>query len=70
MKTKMVEKVDIDRLIHAIGIIGDQRIINPTDTHWRNKRNYKCLHCDEFTLHSKKVNEESDANKEHDLLYN
>ena len=70
MKGKMFEKVDIDSLIYAVGIIGDQPIINPTDTHWRSKRNYKCLHCDDFKLHFEKVNEETDVNKAHYVFCN
>ena len=36
----LIDKSDIDRLLYVMGVIGDQRIINPTDTHWRNATNH------------------------------
>jgi hypothetical protein len=64
LKGKMIGKVDIDRLIYVVGIIGNRRIINPTDTHWRDTRYYKCSHCNDFKLYFEKVKDESNAKKE------
>ena len=50
MKEIMVERVDMNRLVYSIGIIADQRIIHPTDTHWRKYRNYQCMGCKGFKL--------------------
>ena len=54
LKGKLIEKSDIDRLLYAMGVIGDQRIINPNDTHWRKIRHYRCMNCSNFKLHFEK----------------
>ena len=66
MKSIPVKKIDIDRLVYSIGVIADQRIILPTDTHWRKYRNYKCIGCNAFKLNFQIVDNE---NIEEEQLY-
>jgi hypothetical protein len=63
LKGKLIDKSDIDRLLYVMGVIGDQRIINPTDTHWRKSRHYRCMNCSSFKLHFEQ-DEDNDSNDE------
>ena len=62
LEGKLIKKNDIDRLLYAMGVIGDQRIINPNDTHWRKIRHYRCMNCSNFKLHFEK--DENNSSKD------
>ena len=59
---KLIEENDIDRLLYVTGVIGDQKIINPTYIHWRNSRHYICMNCVKFKLNFEK--DESNSSKD------
>ena len=49
----------MDRLLYAMEIVGNQKVITPTDTHWRNSRNFRCMHCEKFKLNFEKDEQDS-----------